>query len=41
MLFSDLLGSMTRVELWAKDRYAEHLAQRGELADFASELGLF
>ena len=35
------IGSMTRVELWAKDRYAEHLARRGELADFASELGLF
>ena len=35
------IGSMTRVELWAKDRYDEHLAQRGELGDFASELGLF
>jgi MraZ protein len=35
------IGSMTRVELWAKDRYAEHLEQRGELTDFASELGLF
>jgi len=35
------IGSLTRVELWAKDRYARHVHERGDLPDFASELGLF
>ncbi len=35
------IGSLTRVELWAKERYAQHTAERGDLPDFASELGLF
>jgi MraZ protein len=35
------IGSLTRVELWAKDRYDRHTQERGELPDFASELGLF
>ena len=35
------IGSLTRVELWAKDRYARHTRERGELPDLASELGLF
>jgi MraZ protein len=35
------IGSLTRVELWAKDRYAQHTRERGELPDFAAELGLF
>jgi MraZ protein len=35
------IGSLTRVEVWSKDRYDRHVAERGELPDFASELGLF
>lgn len=35
------IGSLTRVELWAKDRYAQHTRERGDLPDLASELGLF
>ena len=41
------IGSLTRVEVWAKDRYAAHvhdrgaLQERGELPDFTSDLGLF
>ena len=35
------IGSLTRVELWAKDRYARHLRERGDVPDLASELGLF
>jgi MraZ protein len=35
------IGSLTRVELWAKDRYAQHIRERGDLPDLASELGLF
>jgi MraZ protein len=35
------IGSLTRVEVWAKDRYAQHVRERGELPDFTSELGLF
>jgi MraZ protein len=35
------IGSLTRVELWAKEGYKKHLDERGELGDFASELGLF
>ncbi|GAC1660054.1 MAG: division/cell wall cluster transcriptional repressor MraZ [Candidatus Elarobacter sp.] len=35
------IGSLTRVEVWAKDRYDRHVGERGELPDFTSELGLF
>ncbi|HZW54434.1 MAG TPA: division/cell wall cluster transcriptional repressor MraZ [Candidatus Elarobacter sp.] len=35
------IGSLTRVEVWSKDRYAQHVRERGELPDFTSELGLF
>jgi MraZ protein len=35
------IGTMLRVEVWAKDRYANHVHDRGELPDFTSELGLF
>lgn len=35
------IGSLTRVEVWGKERYAEHVRDRGELPDYASELGLF
>jgi len=35
------IGSLTRVEVWAKARYAAHVRDRGEIADLTSELGLF
>ena len=35
------IGSLTRVEVWSKARYDEHVRDRGDLPDFASELGLF
>lgn len=35
------IGSLTRVELWAKDAHERHVRDRGELPDFATELGLF
>lgn len=35
------IGSLTRVEVWSKDRYDQHVRERGELPDFTSELGLF
>jgi MraZ protein len=35
------IGSLSRVEIWAHDRYDRHLAERGDLPDYASELGLF
>ena len=35
------VGSLKRVELWAKQRYTEHALSHGELPDYASELGLF
>jgi MraZ protein len=35
------IGSLTRVEVWARERHARHLRDRGDLHDFASELGLF
>jgi len=34
------IGAMSRVEVWAKERYERHLAERGDLGDFTSELGL-
>jgi MraZ protein len=35
------IGSLKRVEVWAKERYEQHLAQVGEVRDYATELGLF
>jgi len=35
------IGSLTRVEVWAKDRYDKHVRDHGDLPDLASELGLF
>ena len=35
------IGSFTRVEIWAKDRYSAHAAPEGEVADFMAELGLY
>ena len=34
------IGAMTRVEIWAKERYERHEAERGDLGDLTSELGL-
>ena len=35
------IGSLTRVEVWAKERFAAHAAPQGEVADLMSELGLY
>ncbi len=35
------IGSFTRVEIWAKERYAAHAAPEGEVADFMADLGLY
>lgn len=35
------IGSLTRVEVWAKERYAAHAVPGGEVADFMAELGLY
>ena len=35
------VGSLTRVEVWAKERYAAHAAPEGEVADFMADLGLY
>jgi MraZ protein len=35
------IGSLTRVEVWAKDRYALASAGAGDTTDFRSELGLY
>ena len=35
------VGSLTRVEIWARERYAEHAEQRGDVGDFLAELGLY
>jgi MraZ protein len=35
------IGSFTRVEVWAKERYAEHAAPEGQVAEFMAELGLY
>lgn len=35
------IGSLSHVELWAKERYASHLSTRGDLPDYTTELGLF
>ncbi len=34
------IGAMSRVEVWAKERYERHLLDRGDLGDYTSELGL-
>ena len=36
-----LIGSLTRVEVWAKDRYQKQAREVENLPDFATELGLF
>lgn len=35
------VGTLTRVEVWAKERYAAHAAPQGEVADFMADLGLY
>ena len=35
------VGTLTRVEVWAKDRYAATAAAAGDTTDFRSELGLY
>ena len=35
------IGSLTRVEVWAKERYAAHSAPEGEVADLMADLGLY
>jgi MraZ protein len=35
------IGSLTRVEVWAKARYTAVAAGTGDLTDFRSELGLY
>jgi MraZ protein len=35
------IGSLTRVEVWAKDRYATATAGAGDHTDYRSELGLY
>ncbi len=35
------IGSLTRVEIWAKERYADHAMPEGEAADFMASLGLY
>ena len=35
------IGSLTRVEIWAKEQYASHAAPQGEVAEFMADLGLY
>jgi MraZ protein len=35
------IGSLTRVEVWAREKYAHEEKSRGTARDFASELGLY
>jgi MraZ protein len=35
------VGTLTRVEVWAKERYAAHAAPQGEVAEFMADLGLY
>lgn len=35
------VGSLSRVEIWAKERYAEHAQVGADAADFAADLGLY
>jgi MraZ protein len=35
------VGSLTRVEVWAKERYEAHAAPQGEVAEFIADLGLY
>jgi len=35
------IGSLTRVEVWSREKYAKHADERDTEFDFATELGLF
>jgi len=35
------IGSLTRVEVWAKERYPAHSTPEGEVADLMADLGLY
>ena len=35
------IGSLTRIEVWAKERYAAYSAPEGEVADLMADLGLY
>lgn len=35
------IGSLTRVEIWAKEQHASHAAPQGEVAEFMADLGLY
>lgn len=35
------VGSLTRVEVWAKERFSAHAEPQGEVEDFMAELGLY
>ena len=35
------IGTLTRVEVWAKERLAKHAAPEGEVAEFMADLGLY
>lgn len=35
------VGSLTRVEVWAKERYSEHALPMDEVGDFMADLGLY
>ncbi|HVA33347.1 MAG TPA: hypothetical protein VNG31_04305, partial [Candidatus Baltobacteraceae bacterium] len=35
------VGLLTRIEIWAKERYAVESVAEGEVADFLADLGLY
>ena len=35
------VGALTRIEVWAKEKYAEHAMPEGEVGDFMADLGLY
>ena len=35
------IGSLSRVEVWAKEKLSAHAAPEGEVSDFMAELGLY
>ena len=35
------VGSFTRIEVWAKDRFGAHAKPQGEVADLMTDLGLY
>jgi MraZ protein len=35
------VGTLTRVEVWAKERYTAHAMPEGEVGDFMADLGLY